>query len=268
MKDARPWNSHENAEQYDCLFPLLPDYVAHYTIGGKLSPRIGLPDKNSLHLAEDMLAMLIANQMGISLAYAKKRYAKDFTQWRWLGITDKIDRIYKEGRDGLGWYASFGLDLPKKDNSFQDLSMQFFFRNLASLDAAKRLSELGYLCEVATILRSALEQCAFCAELWQMDGSQDLKRLKPNRSLGYLKKVIPAVGNLYGLLSKYTHFEYDHHTHFLLMQRKRFSRSSEDQYYELMPLTSRLLRWCVWQNMSSRFLPSNSKRSLRKSRNW
>jgi hypothetical protein len=71
-KDSLPWNSYERVEQYDCLFPVLPDYVAHYTIGGDLSEKVGLEDARSLHLAEDMLAALIANQMGISLSYAKK----------------------------------------------------------------------------------------------------------------------------------------------------------------------------------------------------
>jgi hypothetical protein len=98
--------------------------------------------------------------------------------------------------------------------------MQFFFRNLAAFDASKRLSELGYLCEVASILRTALEQFAFCAQLWSLPGSENLQSIRPLHSLNSLKRFVPAAGRLYGLLSKYAHFEYEHHTHF-------FTRSSE-----------------------------------------
>src|SRR5262245_6554747 len=92
--------------------------------------------------------------------------------------------------------------------------MQFFFRNLAAFDASKRLSELGYLCEVAAILRISLEQFAFSARLWQLTGREDLQAIRPIQSLSAFKLFVPASGRLYGLLSKYTHFEYDHHTHF------------------------------------------------------
>jgi hypothetical protein len=85
---------------------------------------------------------------------------------------------------------------------------------MGSLDAAKRLAELGYLCEVANILRSALEQFAFCSKLTSLSGTEELKTIKPIHSLNHFKKYVPGAGQLYGLMSKYTHFEYDHHTHF------------------------------------------------------
>jgi hypothetical protein len=101
--------------------------------------------------------------------------------------------------------------------------MQFFFRNLAALDASKRLSELGYLCEVATILRSAVEQFALCAKLWSLSGSENLQSIRAIQSLNEFKKYAPSVGRLYGTLSKYTHFEYDHHTHFFIHSPKQIS---------------------------------------------
>jgi len=217
----QPWNSDERFEQYESLFPVLPNYVAKHVLRPKFGPEIGLPDSPSLHFAEDILTLLIANQMRVGFEYAKKKYGnRNFTEWRWLGLTNRIDSIYKKGRNGLGWYASLGLDLPKRPGSFEDLSIQFFYRNLASFDAAKRLSELGYLCEVAVILRSALEQFAFAEELWEQSGAENLESFRPNRSIGWLKRQVPASGRLYGLLSKYAHFEYDHHTHF-------FARSSD-----------------------------------------
>jgi hypothetical protein len=220
VKNSTPWNSFDEMEQYNSLFPLLPDYVAHYTLGGKFFPQVGLPNKESLDLANDILTVFICNQLGISFAYAKKRYLKEISSSRWLGLTERIDYIYQLGQNCLGSYVSFGLDLPFKDDSLQDLSMQFFFRNLVALDAAKRLTELGYLCEAAAILRSALEQFSFSAKLWEMDGSVDLATLRPRYSLNYLKAIVPACGRLYGVLSTYTHFEYDYHTHFFARSPK------------------------------------------------
>ena len=200
--------------KYDSLFPLLPNYVAHYTVGGKIAPRIGIPDKHALHLLEDLKTVLIADNLGIGLSYAQKKYPSESTQSRWLGLTDRIDLLFKEGHDGFSWYISHGMDTPKREGSLQDLSMQFFYRNIAAFDASKRLSELGYLCEVATILRSALEQFALCARLWEAPDDIDLRSINRKASFLTLKNLVPAIGELYGVLSKYAHFEYDHHTHF------------------------------------------------------
>jgi hypothetical protein len=215
-----PWHSDENVEQYDSLFPVLPHYVAHYTIGGQRFPKIGIPDKHSLRHAEELFSVLVADRLQISTTWAKRRYVKKYKEWRWLGLTDRVDRIFLEGRNSFDSYVAFGQSLEKKEHSYQDLSIQFFFRNLGALDAAKRLSELGYLCEAATILRMALEQFAFAGYLWEWPSSREIYRLKRKAALHHLRTVVPASGRLYSLLSKYVHFEYEHHTHF-------FERSPE-----------------------------------------
>jgi hypothetical protein len=214
-KETTPWHSEESIELYDSLFPILPDFVAHYTVGLERGDKVGLPDKHSLRLRRDILAALVADKLSIGAAYAKRRYTEERDHSRWLGLTDRIDVIYSEGRKYLGWYFAFERSqIPQGDNSFRDLSIQFFYRNLGSLDAAKRLAELGYLCEVANILRSALEQFAFCSKLSSLTGKEDFKAIRPIHSLNHFKTYVPAAGQLYGLMSKYTHFEYDHHTHF------------------------------------------------------
>jgi hypothetical protein len=214
-RETTPWHSDERIELYNSLFPILPEFVAHYTVGLERGDKVGLPDKHSLRLRRDILAALIADKLDISTAYAKRRYTDERDQSRWLGLTDKIDDVYNEGRACFGWYISFERDqIPANDASFRGLSMQFFYRSMGSLDAAKRLAELGYLCEVANILRSTLEQFAFCSKLTSLIGTEELKTIKPIHSLNHFKKYVPAAGQLYGLMSKYTHFEYDHHTHF------------------------------------------------------
>ncbi len=213
--ETTPWLSHESVERYNSLFPILPDFVARYTVGLQPGDRVGLPDKHSLRLRRDILAALVADRLSIGIAYARRQYTKEDDQSRWLGLTDTIDNIYSEGRKYLGWYISFERDqIPEGDKSFRTHSINFFYRNLGSLDAAKRLADLGYLCEVANILRSALEQFAFCSKLSSLSGTEDFKSVRPVQSLNHFKSYVPAAGQLYGLMSKYTHFEYDHHTHF------------------------------------------------------
>jgi hypothetical protein len=213
--ETTPWHSHESLERYNSLFPILPEFVARYTVGLEHDDKIGLPDKHSLRFRRDILAILVADKLGIGTEYARRRYTEESSQSRWLGLTDKIDAIYSEGRKYLGWYISLERDqIPDNDKSFRTHSINFFYRNLGSLDAAKRLADLGYLCEVANILRSALEQFAFCSKLASLSGTEDFKSIRPVHSLNHLKNHVPAAGSLYGLMSKYTHFEYDHHTHF------------------------------------------------------
>lgn len=212
--ETTPWHSYEPIERYNSLFPTLPQFVAQHTVGLEYGDKIGLPDKYSLRLYRDILAALVADKLSISLDYAKRRYTKESDQSHWLGLTDRIDKIYDEGRNCFSWYVSFERDHPKDADSLRHLSAQFFYRSIGSLDAAKRLADLGYLFEVASILRSALEQFAFCSRLSSSKEGEDIRSIRPLHSLNHFKVYVPAAGRLYGLMSKYTHFEYDHHTHF------------------------------------------------------
>jgi hypothetical protein len=213
--ETTPWHSDDNIERYNSLFPMLPDFVAHYTVGLKHDESIGLLGTHSLRLYRDLQAVLVADQLDLSFAYAKKRYTDESKQSRWLGLTETIDTIYSAGREGFSWYISAERDhIPKNDQSFRVHAVNFFYRNLGSLDAAKRLADLGYLCEVANILRPALEQFAYCSKLATHKGAENFRNIKPIQCINHLKTFVPASGHLYGLMSKYTHFEYDHHTHF------------------------------------------------------
>ncbi|WFU19151.1 hypothetical protein [Bradyrhizobium sp. CB3481] len=215
-----PWHSDESIERYNALFPILPDFAAHYVVGLKHGETIGLSDKDSLRLRRDLLAALVADKLGISLAYARRRYTEESDQSRWMGLTDTIDAMYREGREYLSWYISIERDqIPENDQSFRTHAINFFYRSLGSLDATKRLADLGYLCEAANILRSALEQFAYCSRLATLSGAEDFQGIKPIQCLNHLKRYVPAAGQLYGLMSKYTHFEYDHHTHFFVYSK-------------------------------------------------
>lgn len=201
---------------------MLPAFATRYTVGLEHGERIGLESKDLLRLRRDLWAVLAADRLDIGVAYAKRRYTDESQQSRWLGLTDQIDALYSFGRKSLGWYISVEHDrIPTNDQSFRDHSVQFFYRSLGSFDAAKHLADLGYLCEVANILRSALEQFAYCSRLSTLGGSEDFQSIKPIQCMNHFKNYVPAGGQLYGLMSKYTHFEYDHHTHFFTYSQEK-----------------------------------------------
>ena len=131
-----PWNSYENLDQYAILFPILPDYVSRDTIG-PMPETLGLSKDVSPHLLKKIRAALASHFGRISLSYAERTYVADPIQSRWFGMTDRIDDIYDYGRTRLESYVSAGLESVKSDEAYQDLSMQFFFRNLVAFDASK-----------------------------------------------------------------------------------------------------------------------------------
>jgi hypothetical protein len=65
-----------------------------------------------------------------------------------------------------------------------------------------------------------LEQFAFCSKILALDDSADIKAVRPIHCLNHFKTFVPSAGPLYGLLSKYTHFEFEHHTHFFAQSSK------------------------------------------------
>lgn len=213
MDHHKPWHSEESVAQYYSLFPLLPNFIAQ-SIVGIPGLRVGLESNQEYELTRKLLAALISHKLDVGLSYAEKRYVNDSLQSQWLGLTDRINSIFSYGYERMRYYVSFCADVPKAENSLQHFSVQFFFRNLIAFDAAKRLSDFGLLCETATILRAALEQFAFCAKLWVSPADTELRKLRAIEAINSFKEIVPSAGKLYGVLSTYTHFEYDHHTHF------------------------------------------------------
>jgi hypothetical protein len=213
---GRPWNSAEPTDSYRKWFPVFPDYSA-FDLVGQGQEAIGLPKTTTLGLKKKILAAAIADGLGISLNYAEKRYVgdSDVSAPRDLGLCRTIDTLFDQGHSQFCAYIdALKVNWVEESETLDGLSNQFFYRNIAGLDAAKKLSELGYLCEVAVILRSLIEQFAFAAKLRTLPIETELEKIKPVQCLNYLKSIEESSGRLYGLLSKYTHFEFDHHTHF------------------------------------------------------
>jgi hypothetical protein len=219
---GRPWNSTEPADSYRKWFPVFIDHST-FDIVGFGEEAIGLSTFATLDLKRKVLAAAIATKLRISLSYAEKRYVgtDDISAPRELGLSHMIDNLFDQGHSRFCSYIdSLKESFDDDTETLDDLSNQFFYRNMAGLEAAKKLSDLGYLCEVAVILRSLVEQFAFAAKLRTLPIETEIEKVKPVQCLNYLKSVERTAGKLYGLLSKYTHFEFDHHTHF-------FGRSPE-----------------------------------------
>ncbi|KRQ11998.1 hypothetical protein AOQ73_04965 [Bradyrhizobium pachyrhizi] len=213
---GRPWNSRETTEHYRRWFPVFVNHPVFDTVGFK-EEAIGLSKHATLSLKKKVLAAAIADKLGISLNYAEKRYVgdKEIAPPREVGLSHRIDRTFERGYSNFCLYIEALMEnFDSSSSTLDDLANQFFYRNVAGFDAAKTLAELGYLCEAAVVLRSLVEQFAFAAKLRTLPISTELEKIRPLHCLNYLKSIEPSSGKLYGILSKYTHFEFDHHTHF------------------------------------------------------
>jgi hypothetical protein len=226
MNDSlKPWNSTEPAEKYNELFPVFYNYSAFDVLGDV--PKIGISRSVSADLKRKLVTAIISGKLGIGLSYAEKKYSSDFeiSPSRDPGLSYEIENLFEYGHSRLDSYVAALTDAVAPDSkSLDDLSNQFFYRNLGGLFAAKHLSELGYLCESAVVLRSVIEQFAFSAKLRTLPPETDLSQIRPVQCLNYLKSIESSSGRLYGLLSRYTHFEYDHHTHFLSALQKKYKQ--------------------------------------------
>jgi hypothetical protein len=91
----------------------------------------------------------------------------------------------------------------------------FLLRLLASLRAARLLINWGYFLEPLTILRTGLEQLAWCHRVGTTFDVRLLDHPRPSKCIGVFQERYPAAGLLYGTLSVYSHFEFDAQKHFV-----------------------------------------------------
>jgi hypothetical protein len=139
---GRPWNSTEPAENYRKWFPVFIDHST-FDIVGFGEETIGLHKFATLDLKRKVLAAAIANKLRISLGYAETRYVEtdDISAPRELGLSDTIDNLFDQGHSAFCSYLdSLKENFDNDTETLDDLSDQFLYRNIAGLDAAKKLS--------------------------------------------------------------------------------------------------------------------------------
>jgi hypothetical protein len=160
---------------------------------------------------------LIASQMTLylqnkSVDYFLKRYCQDYEEKR-ENSQDEKDRILTEAlsfikaQNAIIFNKLSGIDFKDQDNTGVFASTVAFHRLQTTYKSIHYHLKFGYYFESMMSLRLLLEQLAYsyCAV---KSGKENPKEfLSPTKAITGLKKLIPDVGKLYGILSKLSHID-------------------------------------------------------------
>ena len=95
----------------------------------------------------------------------------------------------------------------------------------SSYRVASFLIRLGYVHEAMSICRITLEQVAWAYRVYGLSDQDDPLHVPTKHSISYLKELFPSVGNLYGLLSAYTHISDEYARSYIVPGTKGQDRS-------------------------------------------
>lgn len=165
-------------------------------------------------LKERLAAAYISNNLGIGMDYAKRHYMSGVT---YPGEKYRLDERF-EGMftETINWVeAGYNFQKPA-DSKDQDFFYYFGFRKgLGSLEAAHTIAQQGYLSEPLVLCRSAIESISWCNSVSLLpDGAEPLK-LTTTRSISLATIAEPVIGRLYGISSKFAHWNPETHLPFL-----------------------------------------------------
>lgn len=119
-----------------------------------------------------------------------------------------------------------------------------------SFFSAHILYRLGHKYEAHAVSRLILEQIAWAYSAFQLNDLDAVKKLVTTNCIGKLRKLNPAYGQLYGVLSKKVHIDYESHNEFLHIEdgNPTILQSHFDFYeYALVILTLADVFGIVWE---------------------
>jgi hypothetical protein len=173
------------------------------------SPRnnVAIHSDASLELKRYVAAAVIAHQLGLrSLDYALKKYAKDLnlkphTDKERNLCTEILEQVKNNIDQTIEWMDKVE-NKPGRIGLFSAVAA--LMRLQASFAIASSLIKRGYNFEALSICRLILEQVAWAYDVHELEDETVFKR-NPSNSIAKLKKILPEMGRLYGLLCKQVH---------------------------------------------------------------
>lgn len=196
---------------YGNAVSILEDFIEVGGLGNKVLVRRNSPP----NLVSDIVAALVANQLGIGLAYARKRYVADDVPLRASDQSEVFREIYFTGKRHMEeTRRRFREGHRPTDGEF--LSEAALIRLSTTYFAAGLLFRTGQLFEAHAVLRLFLEQVAWSYVVRTANSPEDAARAHPTKAIGVLARQLPYVGRLYGFLSDRTHIGLDSHGRFLI----------------------------------------------------
>ncbi|MFL6857449.1 MAG: hypothetical protein ACJ8EB_06015 [Allosphingosinicella sp.] len=165
-------------------------------------------------LVENIYAVLIARSLGNrSVDYTRKAYGRYVPE-----LIDRDRAVKRLYQTHMAAYDRFyhGFLPPRSDEPLGvfafDLTM---VRARTSIELLLYAARRGYIIEVSLIARGLLEQFAYAHVVWRKDNDGDVFGLRVSKLVPRLKPVRPAVGRMYGWLSKLAHYDTSEHYQFI-----------------------------------------------------
>lgn len=184
-------------------FSLAPTGDYDFFIGQQFE--IGVFEDTPTELLRNLKAGIVAHFLGSSsIDYCKKKYVPEGSEsfnidWQLKACVSEllanVEALYASLRPREDAHVSlFAFDMA-------------LVRSTGTLQRALYLARRGYLFETALVARGCVEQLGWAWSAGQVKNEEELFQLSSSRGVGRLKEVYPSVGKLYGVLSKYSHFE-------------------------------------------------------------
>lgn len=234
----------EENDSWTADFPIQSIVDLDFVIGQSMGWPVGMTRKSPPEFRRRILAALVSSQLRLSsIDYALKRYVpkdqyeeekshlgdvvSDFLKQSCTYLKDELLKLHTEG-DIL--FGQFGAELT-------------LYKFPETLDLARQLSNRGSLLEVLPILRLCLEMSAWSSVSFFLLNEESVMDLKAQKCISKAKKFYATAGNLYGYFSKFSHWEYDVHAHFLNFSEndKKVRVISASRLYRAMSLTLSLI---------------------------
>ncbi len=199
-------------------FPIQSAVDLDYVFGQHLSWPVGITRESPIEFKQRIKAAAISYQLRLkSIDYTLKQYVppeptniilgdeiSDFLKKSLRDTREELNRLYIDG------YAKFG----------EFASEITLVRIPDMIDTSRMLANRGLFLEIVPILRTNLEMLAWVSKVYFIENDDLVKSIEPQKCVAHLKKIYEPAGSLYGMFSKYTHWNYNIHPKFFNTDEK------------------------------------------------
>jgi len=202
--------------------------------------RVGVDYDYDNHLLENVTAGIIGHYADMSLPtalkYAKRQSLDASSIPRFEQLFDRVERRFHSTSLRFLTESRQHCALAEEHLGIMHAEL-FLLRALSSFTAARRLINWGYLSEPLTILRSILEELAWAYAVGVIFDQKQLSKPNPSKCIGAFKARFSAAGLLYGVLSRFSHMEFEAQKHFVAIDQPNtgvMEQSIEFKFFGLL----------------------------------
>ena len=185
---------------------LLEDFVA---IGTRQYTALVSREPQCEEFAENVSALAMALQMGVSIDWAKRHYCNKGpeVETEALPIDAYVEAYRFTNSYVRNCIASLNTEGKQEPSAGEFCASVVLERLPSSFFCAHLMYQLGALYEGHSISRLILEQIAWAYAAHEVQDLEHVKRIRTTKTLSKLAPLAPKAGKLYGFLSKKTHID-------------------------------------------------------------